>query len=84
MTAEEEINAMDKRITALEIYFKVALGVAAVFGLDRSGGIFSQLTSARAQIAELETKVNTMKPVVDESIKQIQKAARSGGRQASC
>lgn len=76
MSAEESVKDMDKRITALEIYFKVALGVAAVFGLT-GAVIFSQLTSAQAQIAELETRVTTIKPVVDASIEEIQKAGEA-------
>ena len=75
MATEKEVKDMDKRITALEIYFKVALGVAAVFGLS-GAVIFSQLTRAREQITDLQSKVNTIKPVVDQSIKRIEEAGQ--------
>lgn len=76
MTTEEELKDLTKRVTSLEVYFKVALGIAAVFGLS-GAVIFALLTGARTQIAALATQVNNIRPVVESSIKQIEDAGEA-------
>jgi hypothetical protein len=76
MTTEEELKDLAKRVTSLEVYFKVALGIAAVFGLS-GAVIFALLTGARNQIVALEAQVNNIRPVVEASIEQIQDAGEA-------
>lgn len=76
MTTEEELKDLTKRVTSVEVYFKIALGIAAVFGVS-GAVVFALLAGARTQIIALKDQVDTIRPVVDSSILEIQDAGKA-------
>lgn len=71
MTTESQFKELEERIRALETYFKIAIAVALIFGVT-GGVVFSQLRGAQNEIAQLEHKVSSLDPVVEQAVASIQ------------
>jgi len=70
MTVDQELAELSKRAGALETYFKVALGIAAVFGVS-GAFVLSQLVATRSELATLQRQASQLQPVVAEALAKI-------------
>lgn len=70
--ADKHEDSIDARVLRLEIYFKIAVGIAAIFGIGGGFGAYL-MGSINSRITDAEKRVGAMTVTIDEKVSESMK-----------